>query len=72
MSLYSNDRHKRATRLLGFAQTAGAPDLWHTARRGLTTCLTTAEASSIAFAALLALDPADREMTFNAAHWGVL
>ncbi|MES2665413.1 MAG: hypothetical protein V4712_04885 [Pseudomonadota bacterium] len=72
MQLYAHDRHKRAARMLGFALTAGTPDLWHGTITVWTARLTTAELASIAYAALRALEPADREMTFNAAHWGAV
>ncbi len=72
MSKYAKDRHKRAARMLGYALTIGTPDAWNTAGFVFGARLTTAELASIAYSALRALDPDDREMTFNAAHWGAI
>lgn len=70
MYLYAKDRHKRAARMLGYALTADVPDLWDGLAVVLSARLTETEIASIAFAALSALDPPSRVMTFNAAHWG--
>ena len=71
MSLYAKDRHKRAAKMLGFALTADTPDLWHGTAAVWAKRLTTAELASLAYAALLGLEPDDREAVFGAAQWGI-
>ena len=46
------------------------PEEWHNAAFVLHVRLTPKELIGLAFAALRALDPEPREMTFEAAHWG--
>lgn len=46
------------------------PEEWHNAAFVIGVRLTTKEIVGLAFAALRALDPEPREMTFEAAHWG--
>lgn len=70
MSKYAHDPHKRAARMLGYALTIGKPDAWHGLGAVWGARLTTAELASIAYVALSALDPEDREEAFRAAHWG--
>jgi hypothetical protein len=72
ISKYAADRHKRAARMLGYALTIGQPDTWHGLGFVWGERLTTAELASIAFVALRALDPDDREQTFRAAQWGAI
>jgi hypothetical protein len=73
MSLYGKDRHKRAAKMLGYALTLDDdPTIWTTTSAIWARRLTSTEFASIAYAALSALEPADREMTFNAAHWGAV
>ena len=72
MSQFAKDGHKRAARMLGYALTLDSADLWHGASAVWAARLTTNELASIAFAALRALEPDDRELTFNAAHWGAV
>ena len=70
MSLYAKDRHKRATKMLGYALTD--PDTWAAAGAVWAVRLTTNELASLAYTALRALEPEARAMTFNAAHWGAV
>ena len=57
--------------MLGCALIIGTPDAWRDTGLIWGARLTTPELASIAFVALAALDPDDRERTFSAAHWGV-
>jgi len=71
MTVYAKDRHKRAAKMPGYALTCrAAPEMWHGTAAVRGARLTTAELASIACAALVCLAPANRELTFNAAHWG--
>ncbi|OYX45235.1 MAG: hypothetical protein B7Z02_01280 [Rhodobacterales bacterium 32-67-9] len=47
-----------------------SPETWPAAAFVLRVRLTTKEIVGLAFAALRALEPEPREMTFEAAHWG--
>ena len=71
MSLYAKDGHKRACRMLGYALTLNEPTIWGQAATVLAHRLTAMELVALAFTALSALEPADREAVFDAAQWGV-
>ena len=71
MSLYCKDAHKRACRMLGYALTLNDPATWHQAAAIFNRRLDRMELASVAFAALSAMEPEDREAVFGAAHWGV-
>ncbi|MFN4158604.1 MAG: hypothetical protein ACK4GO_09400 [Gemmobacter sp.] len=72
MSLYSQDRHKRAAKMLGFALTADDAAIWNDAGIVWATRLTTPELMALAFTVLSQLEPEAREMAFEAAHWGIV
>ena len=71
MSLYAQDGHKRACRMLGYALTINEPTIWGQTATILAYRLTAMELVALAFTALSALEPADREAVFDAAQWGV-
>lgn len=70
MSLYAQDRHKRAARVIGCALVADAPDVWGNAGIVLAVRLTPLELAALAFTALSAMEPDAREDVFRAAQWG--
>ncbi|WP_290689426.1 hypothetical protein [Haematobacter sp. UBA3484] len=70
MARYAQDRHKRAARILGYALTADAPDVWGQASVIFSARLTEMELASLAFAALRALDEGARELVCEAAAVG--
>jgi hypothetical protein len=72
MSMYAQDRHKRAARMVGFALTADDPAIWGQTAAILAHRLTIRETASLAFAALRALEPEARESVIDAAHWGIV
>lgn len=72
MSRHAKVRHKRVARMLGYALTAGDPVAWGGLSVVIGVRLTPVEVASIAFAALRALEPAEREAVYTAAHWGVV
>ena len=72
MSMYAQDRHKRAARMVGFALTADDPAIWEQTAAILGHRLTIKETASLAFAALRALEPEARESVIDAAHWGIV
>lgn len=71
MSAYALDRHKRASRALGYALTAADPATWEAAGHVFAHRLNTIELASLAFHALRAMEPAEREAVFDAAQWGI-
>jgi hypothetical protein len=71
MSLYAKDGHKRACRMIGFALTLGDPAMWDQTAAVLSHRLTRKERASLAFTALSALEPDDREAVYEAAQWGL-
>jgi hypothetical protein len=71
MSAFAKDRHKRTCRMLGFALTLGDPATWDQAAAVLAHRLTRFEIASLAFTALSALEPDDRQAVADAAVWGV-
>lgn len=64
------DRHKRASRTLGFALTLNDAKAWQGASFVFTKRLHQGELAGLAFASLRALEPANREPVFCLAHWG--
>ena len=64
-------RHRKAARMIGYSLVAGDPTLWPATAAVLQCRLTTLELAGLAFAALRALEPDDREAVFAAAQWGV-
>lgn len=68
---FAQDRHRRAARTLGFALVANDADTWAGAGVVWAARLSRFELASIAYTALRALDPGDREAVFAAAHRGV-
>ncbi len=68
----AKDRHKRAAGMILCSLIMGdeSPETLPGAAFVLRVRLTTKELVGLAFAALRALDPEPREMTFEAAHWG--
>jgi hypothetical protein len=70
MSKYSQDRHKRAARMLGFALSLGDAPTWVQAGAVWQLRLTEVELASVAFAALQGMEPDTRLAVFEAAHWG--
>lgn len=71
MARHAQRRHKRAAYFVGFCLIAEDPALWNAAAGVLNRRLTRLELASLAFAALRAMEPEDREAVFNAAQWGV-
>ncbi len=69
MSKHSQDRHKRAARMLGFALTLGDAPTWVQAGAVWQLRLTELELASIAFAALQGLEPDTRLAVFEGAHF---
>lgn len=72
MSRHAKDRHKRVARMVGYALTAGDPATWGGLSSVVAIRLTPLEIASLAFAALRALEPHEREAVHNAAQWGVV
>lgn len=70
MSRYAKARHKRVARMVGYCLTAGDPQTWGGLSAVITVRLTPLEVASLAFAALRALEPAERELVLSAAQWG--
>lgn len=71
MSRHAQDRHKRVARMLGYCLTADDPRTWGGLSNVITVRLTPLEIASLAFAALRALEPAERQMVHAAAQWEV-
>jgi len=67
VSLHALDRHKRVARMIGFALVADDALIWGQTSAILAHRLTERETAALAFAALRALDPAARQMVFDAA-----
>ncbi len=70
MSAFAQDRHKRAARVLGYALTDPALEMWISTGYVWSVRLTPLELACIAFTALSQMEPEARVQTFNAAHWG--
>ena len=68
---FASDRHKRATRMIGFGLIADSPHVWADVADVLAIRLTDLERAALAFAALVSLDSPSRQLTFRAAEWGV-
>ena len=69
MSRHAQDRHKRASKMLGYALTLGDAPTWAQAGAVWQMRLTEVELASVAFAALQGLEPDTRLAVFGAAHW---
>jgi hypothetical protein len=69
---FAQDRHKRAARavLCALILDDERPEIWRDTARILAVRLTDHERFGLALAALLALDPAARELVFDAAQAG--
>jgi hypothetical protein len=72
MSLYAKDRHKRASKSLGYVLTMATPDAWEGFVLILKARLTTGERQALAMAALVTLDDDTAYRTASAAVFGVL
>ena len=72
MSLYAKDRHKRASKSLGYVLTMATPDAWEGFVLILKARLTTGERQALAMAALVTLDDDTAYRTASAALFGVL
>jgi hypothetical protein len=72
MSLYAKDRHKRASKSLGYVLTMATPDAWEGFVLVLKARLTTGERQALAMAALVTLDDDTAYRTASAAVFGVL
>ncbi|MCA3487245.1 MAG: hypothetical protein IOC98_00360 [Rhodobacter sp.] len=68
---FASDRHKRATRMIGFGLIADSPHVWADVADVLAIRLTDLERAALAFAALVSLDSPSRQLTFRAAEWGI-
>lgn len=68
---YALEDHKRAARMLGYVLLADSPDAWNGFSVVLQARLTVEERGKLAFAALRALDPDQRELVMRAAQLGV-
>ncbi len=69
IQMFAQDRHKRAARMLGFALTANDPETWTQATAVFAHRLGSGELMMLAYSALRALDAAERQQVFSAAHW---
>lgn len=67
---FIKDRHKRASRMLGYALTLNDAKAWEGASFVFAVRLHQGELSGLAFAALRALEPEPRQAVFDLAHWG--
>lgn len=64
------DRHKRASRMLGYALVLNDANAWQGASDVFAARLEQGELIGLAFAALRALEPEPRQAVFDLAHWG--
>lgn len=71
MQDHAEGRHKRAARMLGYTLLSDTPDAWNGLSVVLQSRLTVEERGKLAFAALRALDPDQRELVMRAAQLGV-
>jgi hypothetical protein len=69
---HAPEDHKRAARMLGYALLSDTPDAWNGLSVVLLARLTVEERAKLAFAALSALDPDQRELVMGAAQRGVV
>lgn len=71
-SNFAKDGHLRASRMLAYALTLIDAVTWSQTAAIFALRLTKLELVSVAFAALSALDPSDRQAVFEDALWEVL
>lgn len=70
MTLYAKNAYKRVCKMFGYALTLDDPQTWHQTAAIFNHWLTRRELVALAWAALSALEPQDRQDVFQAAHWG--
>lgn len=71
VSCHAKDHHKRVAQMVGYALTAGDAAAWGGFSVVISVRLAPIQVASIAFAAMRALEPTERESVFAAAQWGV-